>query len=434
MRQAGLFDSSKYEVYNLYRFLSRLLDTLQKTETSLKLEEFQAMIYSLKLDLEQKSKGCQERCPACNKYCEEAFNHMAEEGVQSPHTCSQYGHQFFSMGGKMWAEKTRECILVQCHDQRLNDFQSIKRISGQREQWADFKARHSDWLWDDGILAEHEFGIDFMIQLHNKCGRRAFKHYYRQNDAVDIRFRFYQPSDSYSMRGLQKSKQICFVVDGTKSMSSDIQKVRVAIKNFTKTDVYKEIAVVIYRDHDCEEVVDFFPKDKTFTVDTAAVLRYLNGINTQNARSKSHNEAALDGLAAAASFNWGRPEEQDLLVIHIADAMPHGNWPEYSEHHELSGDTGASAHCCCCSSLCSCDWDRDVFTRYKELKLQYHSIFTHEKDSVFWFSFTQRFNEGFEQCMQQKLGKELCPPSRFSVSEKNLVDVKINDIMISERN
>ena len=93
-------------------------------------------------------------------------------------------------------------------------------------------------------------------------------------------------------------------------MQNDIQLVREAIKNFTKTDVYKEIAVVIYRDHDCNgEVVEYFPPDKYFTIDHQSVMKWLNGINCGDYRSSSNNEAALDGLAMAASLNWGKHEE-----------------------------------------------------------------------------------------------------------------------------
>jgi|TARA_B110000285_G_C14719111_1_gene421310 hypothetical protein len=52
------------------------------------------------------------------------------------------------------------------------------------------------------------------------------------------------------MRGLSKSKQICFVIDGTNSMSSDIKRVRAALKNLMKMEIHKEVAIIIYRDHD----------------------------------------------------------------------------------------------------------------------------------------------------------------------------------------
>lgn len=96
---------------------------------------------------------------------------MAQEGVKSSHSCSKYGHQFFSMGGRMWQQNTRKCILVQCHDDRLADFQAIKKISGQEEKWSEFKSRYNDWIWDCGDIGDEDFGLNFMIDLHNKCGR-----------------------------------------------------------------------------------------------------------------------------------------------------------------------------------------------------------------------------------------------------------------------
>ena len=82
----------------------------------------------------------------------------------------------------MWSEATKECILVQCHDKRLNDFQAIRKISGQKEQWIDFKNRHNDWMWDDGVLADEEYGQQFVIDLHNSCGRQTFDYYKRHSD------------------------------------------------------------------------------------------------------------------------------------------------------------------------------------------------------------------------------------------------------------
>lgn len=126
--------------------------------------------------------------------------------MQSPHSCSQYGHQFFSMGGRVWADKTKDCILVQCHDSRLKEFQAIKNISGKKEKWEEFKNRNNDWMWDDGMCGDTEYGIDFMIDLHNKAGRQAFEFYKREDKKVAINFREYRDIDSYSMRGLSKGK------------------------------------------------------------------------------------------------------------------------------------------------------------------------------------------------------------------------------------
>ena len=75
-----------------------------------------------------------------------------------------------------------------------------------------------------------------------------------------------------------------------------------------------------------------------------------------------------------------------------------------------------------------------MFEKYVKLNLEYHSIFTHEKNYVHsWFTNTRRYNEGFELVMKEKLGKNLCGGTNFLISEKKLVDIKINDIVIKER-
>ena len=86
-------------------------------------------------------------------------------------------------------------------------------------------------------------------------------------------------------------------------MSTDIVKVKSAIKHFMKNKIYKEIAIVIYRDHDCvQNVVETFPQDGSFTTNTSEITKFLDKVNTYNSRSASTNEAALDGLAQAAEL------------------------------------------------------------------------------------------------------------------------------------
>ena len=50
-----------------------------------------------------------------------------------------------------------------------------------------------------------------------------------------------------------------------------------------------------------------------------------------------------------------------------------------------------------------------------------------------FFASTKRYNENFEKVMKDKLGDELCPDTSFTISEKNLVDIQINDIILKER-
>lgn len=43
-------------------------------------------------------------------------------------------------------------------------------------------------------------------------------------------------------------------------------------------------------------------------------------MKTDAQKGTSPNEAALDGLAEAALYDWGNSREKDLTVIHIYDA------------------------------------------------------------------------------------------------------------------
>jgi hypothetical protein len=214
-------------------------------------------------------------------------------------------------------------------------------------------------------------------------------------------------------------------------MFNDMIRARVAIQNLVKKDFYKEVAIIIYRDHDYEQLIEKFPMDGTFCTDMKQVKLFLDTIKT-NKKGTSPNEAVLDGLAAAGDLQWGNHDEKDLIVIHIFDAQPHGNWPNYEDHHDQSDND--KKDCCCCSDKCTRKWPADVFEKYVTLGLHYHSIFTHEKNYVHsWFTSTKRYNEGFEAVMKQKLGNKLCPDTSFLISEKKLVDIKINDIVIKDR-
>jgi hypothetical protein len=156
-------------------------------------------------------------------------------------------------------------------------------------------------------------------------------------------------------------------------MHDDIKRAKQAVLSLTDQDFHKEVAIVIYRDHDYDKVVETWPSNNTFASDMNLVHEFLENVTT-NTRGSSKNEAALDGLAAAGDLRWDSATEKDLIVIHICDAQPHGNWPDFGMHHEGSGRAGA--HCCCCSPLCKRNWERDVFAKFKELRLQYNQIFT----------------------------------------------------------
>jgi hypothetical protein len=49
-------------------------------------------------------------------------------------------------------------------------------------------------------------------------------------------------------------------------------------------------------------------------------MKFLDEVKTDTHKGKTPNEAALDGLAEAALYDWGNSREKDLMVIHIYDA------------------------------------------------------------------------------------------------------------------
>ena len=89
-------------------------------------------------------------------------------------------------------------------------------------------------------------------------------------------------------------------------------------------------------------------------------MLFIDSIDCRARKGVTPNEAALDGLAAAADLQWSSQKDKDLLVIHIFDAQPHGDWPNFTEHHNESGEPN-KGNCCCCGDTSKLEWDRDVF-------------------------------------------------------------------------
>lgn len=69
-----------------------MIELIENSTVEFTKKDYDAMIHPYKIEIIDKSKGCNERCPACNKFCEEPFNHVAEQGEDSLHSCSKHGH------------------------------------------------------------------------------------------------------------------------------------------------------------------------------------------------------------------------------------------------------------------------------------------------------------------------------------------------------
>ena len=134
-----------------------------------------------------------------------------------------------------------------------------------------------------------------------------------------INFKEFTESDRNSMFGMIAQKQVLFVMDGTGSMHTEIEKALGAILNFTNTPGHKEVGVVIYRSHIEEDILlEVFPPDFKFTTDMESVAMFLYSVNPSGGY---WHESMLDGLAQAQKFNWSEPGVKDHIVIHIGDMI-----------------------------------------------------------------------------------------------------------------
>ena len=99
-------------------------------------------------------------------------------------------------------------------------------------------------------------------------------------------------------------------------MRTDIARARISVGQFISK--YKEqgseseFKVVIYRDHCDSNIIEMFPNTSNFTTDYESVKDFLQRVVPIG--GGDYPEAVLDGLA----------------TIHIYDAPPHGDLPNYN--------------------------------------------------------------------------------------------------------
>ena len=126
----------------------------------------------------------------------------------------------------------------------------------------------------------------------------------------------------------------------------------------------------------------------------------------------------LDGFAnAVRNTDWSDEKYSRYILVHIFDAPPHGDFPNYREHSNASD----KSNCCCCNhgTLCSYDWDEDVWNPMKDKMIFYHGINT------------RRSYESFENKINEKLG-ELC--GKFQLCGKEQVDEAVLRLFIAFHN
>ena len=381
---------NKENIYNIYEYTTAFLQVLGSSRYTISPEEFTNIVQNIKDQYKKEVLGCSSKCPSCGKLCEKKIHPRNE-------LCHiKTGHQICSMGGKVWNNDLKKtAVLFMCDDYK--DYTKVT-LQGRTTTWEQFKERlATEWDWnlpkEEKYTTLQAHNQDKMVSIWNKFGRAILK-YYVDEDRVAIT---YIPYTSYEevYKNIPLRYNICFVIDGTGSMHREIQKARISVQQFISK--YQEQAkeshfkVVIYRDHCDENIIEMFPKGGTFTTDHVKIQNFLKTVKATG--GGDFPEAALDGLATASSkCKWDVSSRYRNLIIHIFDAPPHGDFPNYKQHSHHSD----RKNCCCCNhgSICHFDWDKDVWEKMETHQVKYYAINTGKRLPV-----------KFTDTMKRKLGE-----------------------------
>ena len=254
-----------------------------------------------------------------------------------------------------------------------------------------------------------------MRNIWNTFGKGILRYYF-EKFGTEIKYIPYTSVDEVFKTQFSVKYNICFVIDGTGSMHHEIERARLSVGQFIskykERGTESEFKVVIYRDHCDSNIIEMFPNNPKFTPQHEAIQNFLKGVEADG--GGDYPEAVLDGLATAATkCEWENKLGSRNVIIHIFDAPPHGDFPDYNSHYNQSN----KGNCCCCNhgTLCHFDWERDVWSNIIKFGVQYHGINT------------GRSLPGFEEVMKSKLG-ELC--GEFQTVGKEVVNDAILQIFI----
>ncbi|KAI6646977.1 hypothetical protein LOD99_8976 [Oopsacas minuta] len=274
------------------------------------------------------------------------------------------------MGGNTWAnDKQHSAILMRCED--YSEEMAVT-LPGRMTTWREFKwSTKREWDWRNDYYYYRKSQTEHMIEIWDKFGKGILD-YQRVHKGTRIEFRPYEDKDLKSESDITKY-QLCFVIDGTSSIGRNIENVRDSIQHLVNS--YKRTKkticrVIIYRDHCDDKLIESYPIGNRFLSSDESIVNFLN--NFMPGGGGDVPEASLDGLAVALNSNWDKGANTRRMIIHLFDAAPHGNFPDYTTHNTNSNPD----HCCCCSGKCSYDWQKDVWEKMKELEVEYHGINT----------------------------------------------------------
>ena len=210
---------SSENIFNLYDYVTEFLSVLNNYTFEVTNEEFSELVQHIKEDFEKNAIGCPNQCPSCGKCCERELH--PNDGLCQIKT----GHQICSMGGKVWNnDENHTALLFTCDD--LAGYTSVS-LPGVSLNWSDFMIECChEWNWylpedDVSRILQYNNRVK-MKDIWNKFGRGILKYYADRGTHIT-----YVPYTSVSevYRILQVQFYICFVIDGTMSMLTEIKKV-----------------------------------------------------------------------------------------------------------------------------------------------------------------------------------------------------------------
>ena len=391
LQRNRFFDSEL--LFNLHSFMKSLRDNLKNIDLDISVKQLRGLTDFTKFMQLRNSSGCQRQCPCCGKFCDRN-NHGQVR-------CHSSGHQFPSMGGKVWAnDKHHSAIFLRCED--YTDEMTVT-LPGRLMKWKEFKrTTERAWDWQNDTDITNSVSVKrktSLINVWNKFGKGILEHH-RVFNGARIAYRPYEEGSTSLDSGNITKYQLCFVIDGTGSMGKDIENVRASVQNlvnpYKRTNKTIEFRIVIYRDHCDDKLIETYPDREQFHHSYDGIAKFLNEVIPE--RGGDVPEASLDGLAVALTSNWDKKPTTKRMLVHSFDAPPHGNFPHYKIHNTNSNPD----HCYCCSKKCHFDWKNDVWMKIRDLEIEYHRI--NLGDST-WFEFDSTMRKeldylckGFTKC------------------------------------
>ncbi|CAF3840110.1 unnamed protein product [Adineta steineri] len=143
-----------FRIRYLGKFLETILNQQNKTKDTIQhqIKSFiKAQYLLIKEQLDERVRGCQERCPCCKRICDVDHYSNSTSPVgqgENKHRC-QSGHQIRAMGG-IYYETTHEASLSRCEFIKDDDLVTTNN-NKLRQTWKNFKNANAHWNFDEDL-------------------------------------------------------------------------------------------------------------------------------------------------------------------------------------------------------------------------------------------------------------------------------------------